>query len=148
MVSSDLRRAYDTADALQGTGHTRLPNSDQIREFNFGVWDGMHFSAIAERDPELSRAYWEKPGDVAPPEGESWNAAAARVNGFVDQVNASHPTSEIVAIAHIGVILTQVQRGLGVSAYEALSHSIDNLSATSIVWTGGSAKVGQINHCP
>lgn len=148
MVSSDLIRAAATGDALQGPGHIRLPNAAELREFNFGLWDGMHFSAVAERDPALSRAYWETPGDIAPPNGESWNAAAKRVNEFVDRVNRDHPASTIIAVAHIGVILTQVQRGLGVSAYEALSHTIDNLSSTSITLTGATPKVEIINHCP
>ncbi|WP_299503424.1 histidine phosphatase family protein [uncultured Roseobacter sp.] len=147
MVSSDLIRASATADAVQASAHTRLPHVPDIREFNFGVWDGLHFSKVAERHPELSRAYWETPGDVAPPQGESWNMAAKRVNSFVDRINAAHPSADIIAVAHIGVILTQVQRGLGVSAYEALSHSIDNLSTTRIIWSGGQARVETINHC-
>lgn len=148
VVTSDLIRASATGDAVQGPAHTRLPNTPEIREFNFGVWDGMHFTEVAERDPDLSRSYWEKPGDVSPPQGESWNAAAARVNDFVDRINETHPGNHIIAVAHIGVILTQVQRGLGVSAYEALSHKIDNLSATRIIWTDDKATVELINHCP
>ncbi|WP_187428953.1 Adenosylcobalamin/alpha-ribazole phosphatase [Roseobacter fucihabitans] len=146
LVSSDLIRASATGDAIEGGDHTRLPNAPDIREFNFGVWDGMHFSAVAQRDPDLSRAYWENPGDVAPPEGESWNAAAARVNRFVDEINTAHPEADVIAVAHIGVILTQVQRGLGVSAYDALSHTIDNLSVTRIRWRAGVASVDVINH--
>lgn len=148
LVSSDLIRASATADAVQSADHHRLSNTDALREFHFGAWDGLHFTEVAERDPELSRAYWETPGDVAPPDGESWNTAAARINAFVDALNVAHPEAHIIATAHIGVILTQVQRGLGVTPYEALSHKIDNLSCTRIVWNGPSASVDQINHCP
>lgn len=148
LVSSDLTRATATADAVQGAGHTRLPHARAIREFNFGLWDGMHFSAVAERDPDLSRAYWENPGDVCPPEGESWNTAAARVNGFVDDINATYPDADIVAVAHFGVILTQVQRALPATPYQALSHVIDPLSITRIHWKGASASVETINHSP
>ncbi|WP_300010228.1 histidine phosphatase family protein [uncultured Roseobacter sp.] len=148
LVSSDLIRASATADAVQRPSHRRLPSEPELREFNFGVWDGMHFSQVAEEHPALSRAYWETPGDVKPPEGESWNMAAARVNARVDALNAAHPDAEIIAVAHIGVILTQVQRGLGVTPYKALSHEIDNLSCTRIVWSGGTPTVSQINHCP
>lgn len=148
LVSSDLRRASATADAIQGPGHSRLDDLADLREFNFGVWDGMHFSQVAERDPQLSRAYWEQPGDVAPPGGESWNAAASRVNRCVDRLNALHTDAQIIAAAHIGVILTQVQRGMGVTPYEALAHDIANLSATRITWSYGCASVEVINHTP
>ena len=145
LVSSDLKRAVKTADALGGS-HSRLPHASDMREFNFGLWDGLHFEEVAKRDPELSRAYWENPGDVAPPEGESWNDAAGRLNRFVDQMNDAHWGRDIIAVAHFGAILTQVQRGLGVSAYEALSHEIENLSVTQMTWDGQDWSVQAINH--
>ena len=103
---------------------------------------------MAETDPVLSRAYWETPGDVAPPGGESWNAAAARVATVVSAITAAHPGAHIVAVAHFGVILTQVQRALGVSAAEVLAHKIDNLSVTDMRFDGNGWRIGRINHLP
>ncbi len=146
LVSSDLSRAVATADALAG-GRTRLPHAADLREFNLGDWDGLRFDVVAARDPALSRRYWEEPGDVAPPGGESWNAAAERVAGFVDRINAAHPEAEVIAVAHIGVILTQIQRASSCTAYEALAHEIGNLSVTRLVHEGG-WRVEAINRCP
>ncbi len=147
LISSDLVRASATADVL-AEGRTRLPDATGLREFDFGVWDGLHFTEVAERDPELSRRYWEEPGDVAPPGGESWNAAADRVRAVVDTLNAVYPDAHIVAVAHIGVILTQVQRASDGTAYAALGHKIDNLSVTRLAHEAGSWRVEAINHCP
>lgn len=147
LVSSDLIRASATADVL-GEGRARLPHAPQMREIDFGEWDGLHHSEVAERDPELSRRYWEDPGDVAAPNGESWNAAAARVGAFVDAMNVAHPAAQIVAVAHFGAILTQLQRALGASAYDTLAHRIDNLSITRLVHDMGAWRVEAINHLP
>jgi len=147
VLSSDLIRASATADALMA-GRMRLPNEPDIREFNFGDWDGMHFSDVTESDPDLSRRYWEEPGDVAPPNGESWNAAAARVAPVVDRVNRAYPEAHIVAVAHFGIIMTQIQRASGLTAYEVLGHKIDNLSVTRLVHDAGLWRVEAINHCP
>lgn len=147
LVSSDLVRASATADAV-ARGRTRLPHAPQIREIDFGVWDGLHFTEIADRDPVLSRSFWEEPGDVAAPEGESWNATSARVAGFVDAMTAAHPDAHIVAVAHFGTILTQVQRASGLSPYETLAHKIDNFSITRVVHEGGAWRVEAINHLP
>ena len=146
LVASDLIRASATADAL-AAGRARLPDRDDLREFHFGEWDGKHFSEVAQTHPELSRAYWESPGDVAPPGGESWNTAAARVGAAVDAIAAAHAGRTIIAVAHFGVILTQVQRALGIGGYEAFSHKIDNLSVTEIVFDEGWS-AGRINHKP
>lgn len=145
VISSDLTRSVNTATALQGT-RTRLPHDPALREFHFGTWDGVHFSTVADWHPELSRAYWETPGDHAPPGGESWNAAANRVAMAVRRIEAAHPARHIIAVAHFGVILTQVQATLGVTAHDVLAQKIDPLSVTSLNRTSGQAEV--INHTP
>ncbi|MEQ6250600.1 histidine phosphatase family protein [Sulfitobacter sp. HNIBRBA3233] len=148
LVSSDLVRARETALALQGPGHRLLAPHSDLREIHFGAWDGMHFKDVAARDPELSRAFWEKPGDVQAPGGESWNQTRARVDALVDELNTQHPQAHIIAVAHFGVILTQVQRALGVTAYEAMAHKIDNISVTRLTHESGIWQAAQINHVP
>ena len=148
LISSDLQRCTATADVLERANRRRLPHRADLREIDFGVWDGMHFKDIAARDPDLSRAYWETPGDIQAPEGESWNQTAARVNAAVDAMNTAHPEAEIIAVAHFGVILTQVQRALGVTPYKAMAHKIDNLSATEIHFGEDGWHVARINHAP
>ena len=137
-----------TADAIFQADHARLPHHADLREIHFGIWDGMHFNDVSARDPELSRAFWERPGDVCAPEGESWNMTAQRVSAVVDTLNHQHPDAHIIAVAHFGVILTQLQRALAVSAYDAMAHTIDNLSVTEITWDGPHASVQRINHLP
>lgn len=145
MITSDLIRAVATGDAVSA-GRTRLPHDPALREFDFGAWDGLHFSEVAERDPDLSRQYWEQPGDVAPPGGESWNAASARVQGVVEALNGQH--RDIIVVAHFGVILTQLQRASGKTAYEVLAQSIDPLSITQLTHQNGAWQVGVVNHSP
>jgi broad specificity phosphatase PhoE len=145
IVSSDLVRSVDTATALQGA-RTRLPNRAGLREFDFGDWDGLHYSKVSEKWPELSRAYWETPGDVAPPNGESWNAAAARITADITQLVSENPRRNIIAVAHFGAILTQVAKAAGIAPYRALSHRIDNYSVTEIQMrpTWGVARINHI----
>ncbi len=148
LVSSDLTRTRATADALSQPTHLRLPPNPHLREIHFGLWDGMHFEDVSARDPALSRAFWETPGAVKAPYGESWDAASERVNAAVNAINARFPAEHVIAVAHFGVILTQVQRALGLSAYDTLSHKIDNYSVTQISWSGAAGEVAAINHLP
>lgn len=148
LISSDLIRCVTTADVIKTPNRTRLPHNADLREFNFGVWDGMGFEAVSARDPDLSRAYWETPGDVTAPDGESWNTAAARAGNVVDAMTATYPDRHIIAVAHFGIILTQVQRALGVTAYKTLGHKIDNLSVTTLTHRNGTWSAKAINHLP
>ncbi|CUK01261.1 Alpha-ribazole phosphatase [Ruegeria denitrificans] len=147
VVSSDLLRAADTASAIQGK-RRRLPHHSDLREIHFGAWEMRNFKEIEAEDPDLAFAYWDNPGDVRPPQGESWNEVRARVDAVVDQFVADHTGQDLIIVAHFGVILTQVQRALDVDAQEAFSHRIDNLSVTDITHHGGHWSVGRINHCP
>jgi len=147
LVSSDLSRSIDTANALAGA-RTRLPHAPDLREFNFGDWDGLTFDQVAARDPTLSRAYWETPGDITPPNGESWNAAASRITPFVQGMNTRHPDRHIIAVAHIGVIMTQIQLAGGFAPTKAISYKIDNLSVTRLQWDGNTWETGSINCLP
>lgn len=144
VVSSDLSRCMATADAIQGA-RRRLPHDKGLRELHFGDWDGKHFSEVSALDPELSRLYWEDPGDHTPPNGESWNQAEARITKAVQELETKFPSKDVVIVAHFGAILTQLARAHQISPAQVLAQKIDNLSVTRIT-SGG--QTGPINHCP
>lgn len=146
LVASDLRRASATADAL-GNGRTRLPNQPALRESNHGEWEGLAFGHIASLHPELSREYWNNPGDAAPPGGESWNDLTRRVSAFTDRMNTGAP-DQIVAVAHAGVILCALYRAAGMPARAALAFVIDPLSVTCLEYLhdSGQWRITGVNH--
>ncbi len=143
VVSSDLIRASATADALSPA--LRLPHDPNLREINFGDWELRSFAEVEAEDPHTIRSYWEDPGHIAPPGGESWNAVRNRVDNAIDGYLSC---DDIIVVAHFGVILTQVQRALGIGAYAAFSHKIDNLSVTELAYDAGQWHVDRINHNP
>ena len=147
VVSSDLIRAVATADAI-AQGRARLPDEQDLREFDFGAWDGLHFEAVAARDPDLSRAFWERPGDIAAPDGESWNAVAARASAVIDRLGAEDPGGTLIAVAHFGTILAHVAQATGLPPYEALAQRIEPLSLTDLVRNGPRWQIARINHQP
>lgn len=147
LVSSDLIRATATADALS-QGRHRLPHHPGLREVHFGDWDGQTWDAIANTHPELSFAYWDDPGDHRPPNGESWNEAAARISAATDSLLAAHPGRDIIVIAHFGAILTQVQRAMGCAPVDVFAHRIDNLSVTRLDRHATGWDIVAINHRP
>lgn len=145
IISSDLSRAAATADAIQKQ-RTRLDHDPRIREINFGAWENRTFADVEVDDPKLIRKYWEDPGTHAPEGGESWDQVEARVNGFVDQF--VHDTDDVIAVSHMGTILTQVRRARNVTAYEAFGQKIDNLSVTCLEVQNGIWTVHTVNHLP
>ncbi|MEO3416841.1 histidine phosphatase family protein [Roseovarius sp. CAU 1744] len=145
VVSSDLKRATATADAIAGA-RDRLPPDADLREIHFGAWEMQMFDRISDQDHV--RRFWDHPGDVRPPGGESWHEVQARVDRGVARLLTAHPGRDIIAVAHFGAILTQVQKALRIDPYEAFGHRIDNLSVTELHWDGSHWLAKGINHVP
>ncbi len=131
VVSSDLVRASATADAIAGR-RERLAHRQGLREMNYGAWDGRNFSDIALSEPELSRAFWSEPGDVAPPGGESWNMLEARIRAEIDAILALSDGVPVICTAHFGVILCALQIASDMAAKSVFSFKVDNLSVTQL----------------
>lgn len=132
IVSSDLARTRATADAL-ARGRPRLPDAPGLREFHYGDWENRPFDTF---DGPLSRAFFETPGDVAPPGGESWNAVEARAVAALGRLTQG---GDLIVVAHFGVILILWARIAGIAPAAALSQPIAPLSLTRLDWPGGPA---------
>ncbi|MEM8851545.1 MAG: histidine phosphatase family protein [Pseudomonadota bacterium] len=127
VVSSDLIRAVATADAIQ-EDRRRLPHSAELREFHYGDWEDR---AIADLPEAETRPYFETPGDLRAPNGESWNDVAGRVEAALTRL----PPGDVIVVCHFGVILTQWAKATGQMPAQALAQPIGNLSLTRIDWT-------------
>lgn len=141
VISSDLGRAVATADALQGP-RPRLPHDPRLREIHFGQWENRRFADVDAENPAAIRAFWEQAGDVAAPDGESWNTMAARVAAAL----ADLPPAAIV-VCHFGPILATLQRAQGVDVQTVFAQKIAPLSLTELRH-GAAWEIGRINHNP
>lgn len=147
ILSSDLSRAVSTADAL-GPGRRRLPHDPDLREIHFGDWEDRSHDEISAEAPDHVRSFWETPGDIRPPGGESWNDLSARVARATDRLLAAHVGRDIVVVAHFGAILAAVQRALGCTTTEVLGRRIEPLSVTTLETGADGWTCGAVNLLP
>lgn len=146
LISSDLSRAIATADAIALPTRPRLPHDRDWRELHFGAWEMRGFAEIEAEDPDRIRAFWETPGEVRPPEGESWNDVLARVGAALDRLSAHGP--DVIVVCHFGAIVAALQCCLDLSSEQAFSHRIDNLSVTELHKTPAGWAEIKVNHLP
>ena len=145
MISSDLIRAITTADAVQAN-RARLPHDPMLREMHFGDWELRSHSQVEAETPDLIRAFWDSPGDVRPPNGESWNEINARIRSATDRLISDFSGRNIIVVAHFGAILSALQRAESLTPQQAFSHRIDNLSVTEMAYGPGGWQLGRTNH--
>ncbi len=147
VVSSDLSRAVATADAL-GTGRDRLPHDPDLREIHFGAWEGRRHDEVSAEAPDHIRSFWEIPGDIRPPGGESWNDLTLRISRATDRLLTHQTGRDIVVVAHFGAILAAIQRARACTTTEVFAHRIEPLSVTVLKAGRSGWSCGQINHLP
>jgi alpha-ribazole phosphatase len=147
VVSSDLSRAVTTADAIQGA-RERLPHDPALREIHFGAWEMRGFAEVQAEAPDHISAFWQTPGDVRPPGGESWHDLGARVSAATDRLLAAHRGRDIIITAHFGAILAALQRAAGLAPEAVFARHIDNLSVTCLSHDGASWQSHTVNHRP
>jgi len=113
LCSSDLLRAYETAQIIgQATG-LRVLQKPELREINFGVWQGLSSPQIRERDPEVYAARRANPYDVAPAGAETWRHFYTRAVRAVHEILAMIEAERLIVVTHGGVCMALGLRALG-----------------------------------
>ena len=101
--ASDLQRAIETAETiLAGTG-TSVTVDPRLREFDFGLWEGLTWDEILERWPHYAEKSWTDAQGYHPEGGESFADVQARVAAFLDDLER-RPAARILVATHAGVL--------------------------------------------
>lgn len=103
IYSSPLKRCLQTAK-LVGSSHGLEPAvAPEIKELNYGVWDGMARPDIITNYPEAWKAWVQDPAAKAAPEGESGYDVLARIIPFIKNLIIKHSGQEFLVVAHKAV---------------------------------------------
>nr|MDK6642676.1 histidine phosphatase family protein [Escherichia coli] len=82
---SPQRRAQQTAKAAAKALGLDIHVEEDLRETDFGQWEGMTFSEAHNATPELHSSWLADPA-VAPPEGEDFRAVDSRVSAARERI--------------------------------------------------------------
>lgn len=158
IVSSDLRRALDTAITLGEHAGMAVKTDVRLRETHLGQWQGMTHLEVDVAAPG-ARMAWRDDSRWAPPGGESRVDVAARSRPLVDQLIGEHaewgldragdgPDRPVVLVAHGGLIAAltaslldlpvdnwPILGGMGNASWVQLSgHSAEDAAPAGIRW--------------
>jgi glucosyl-3-phosphoglycerate phosphatase len=119
IVSSDLRRAYDTAVELTERTGSPLVVDGRLRETHLGDWQGMTHGDVDAAAPG-ARVAWRNDATWAPHGGESRVDVARHSLPLVAELvdsqpdwGADEPDRPVVLVAHGGLIAALTARLLG-----------------------------------
>lgn len=106
IVTSDLKRAYDTAVALAEHADLEVVRDPRLRETNLGDWEGMTHLEVDTGYPG-TRLEWRMDATYTPPKGENKLEVGARSLPVVEELfreRQDWPSGTIIIVAHGGLI--------------------------------------------
>jgi alpha-ribazole phosphatase len=119
IYTSDLRRAQQTAEAIAsyfGIGFEVRPG---LREIHFGLWEGLSWSEIEMRDPDLAKKWLEEYPNCTAPGGESIQEFECRVRAESAFLLAAAAECPIAVVAHAGFVRVLLTKFYGLPEEKA-----------------------------
>jgi probable phosphoglycerate mutase len=145
VLTSPLARARATADAVAARLGTTAVVEEDLAECAFGAWEGLTFADISARWPDELTA-WLASTAVAPPGGESIDAADARFAPVLAAARARYAGGTVVVVGHGTMVKLALRDTLGAGRRFLDSIQV-NPAGLSVVdsWPDGTAVVRTIN---
>ncbi|SFF01148.1 probable phosphoglycerate mutase [Actinacidiphila alni] len=145
VVSSPLARCRETAQAAADRLGMPVHLDEGLRETDFGVWDGLTFAEVRDRQPAALDAWLGSP-DVPPPGGESFTEVAARVARARDALIAAHPGRTLLLVSHVTPVKTLARLALGAPSEALFRMHLDPASLSEIAYyADGNASLRLLN---
>jgi probable phosphoglycerate mutase len=108
VLSSDLARACQTAQALAAPKGLAVRQDPALRERGYGGFEGLLYSEIEQRFPREFASWQAREVDAPLPEGrnraETFRAFFERATGAILALAAANPGRTLALVAHGGVL--------------------------------------------
>ena len=104
IVSSDLRRAAETAAILAQARGLRPLLNPRLRELDLGNWQGLTREQIERADAAVLQRFVAGDLDVRPGGGENLREIEQRARSAVTELVRAHPGRRLALVTHLGVI--------------------------------------------
>jgi probable phosphoglycerate mutase len=145
VVTSPLRRARSTAEAVAQAARAALTVDDDLAETDFGSWEGMSFAEVGARWP-AEMAAWLADTEAAPPGGESFAEVSRRVLAALDRLLRAYPDKKVVVVSHVTPVKTLICRALLASPATMFRMHLDVASISEVAWfQDGAAMLRSLN---
>jgi probable phosphoglycerate mutase len=130
IVTSPLRRAADTAASELGL---TAATDDDLRETDYGEWEGFTLAEIQQRWPAAAAAWQHDPAQ-APPGGESFADTARRVHQACDRLLRDHHGQTVLLVSHVTPIKILLCRALDVPLATVYRMYLGSACINEIQW--------------
>lgn len=146
IYSSDLSRAYNTANEIAKLKKLEVIKNKNLREGFFGDWEGQLVNDILKSDPENYNSIFNNPENAIIKNGESFPLLQKRAwNEFQKIVTLEKDNSNIAIVSHGATIRTIICSILGIRLNNMWKLIIDNATINCFYEIDGQFYVKYLN---
>ncbi|MEP7299393.1 MAG: histidine phosphatase family protein [Burkholderiales bacterium] len=135
IYSSDLLRAFETAQAVARGCDLPITTDTGLRERGFGIFEGLSYDEITQRWPEQAERWRRRDPDFGADGGESLRQFAERGVATVARLAALHPGQTIAVVSHGGVMDCLYRAASRVALDAPRSWQLGNASINRLLYT-------------
>ena len=153
IISSDLQRAYQTAQALAAARGMQVRIDTGLRERCYGAFEGMMYADIGQRYPEAYAAWQARDIDARFPEGvhvaETLREFSRRVIQTIARIVEKGGYRKVALVTHGGVLECAYRAAQGVGFAHPRDFDILNASVNRFRWNGNGLQLlrwGDVSH--
>jgi len=134
IIASPLKRTAQTAEALSRQTGLPIVFEEAWIECSFGIWDGLSIDEVKEKYPADYQAWISSTG-FAPPQGESYDNVALRIDAALNQIAAEYPGQRVAVVTHNGTIKSAAKVVVGAPAESIFHIDVSPCSITTVsIW--------------
>jgi alpha-ribazole phosphatase len=135
-VTSPLARARETARLLLPDRTADIDVDPDLREIDFGRWEGLTYDEVSRSEPGLASAWSQFAPEFAFPEGENLQDFSKRIERAGHRL-AGDDSRVVVAFTHGGVIRSLICHFLGLPLRDYLLFDVTPGSVVVLhLWEG------------
>ncbi len=146
VISSPLRRARETAQAIAEQIGAEIEIHDDLVEAEFGEWEGLTISETHLKWAEQLAA-WLVSATAAPPSGESFVDVEVRSRRAIAEIVGAHRHQRVAVVSHVTPIKTLLRIALGAPQETMFRFHLDTASLSVVdYYDDGTTSVRTINN--
>lgn len=150
IISSDLQRAMQTAEAIAAYHKVDIQSEPRLRESNFGVFEGLRYKdVITEEHKAMSDAWFANP-ENPPTGGEKLSEVALRVRKAANEIITKYDNNKrVLLVGHDGSLRLLLCLLLEMPISQYWRFNMDQCSLTRLnVYPGGGilVRLNDISH--
>lgn len=101
---SPISRARKIGEAVANSLSIPLVLEDRIKEFNFGIFEGLTAEEAEALNPEIWQLWVDDYNHIQIPEGDQYDVYHEKIGGLIDEWKASHGDENILVVGHGGSV--------------------------------------------